>query len=125
KGFKTSEAFGGNALPNTKQWEDLNVKHKLVGSNHESKGTGCQLCYTACEDGAHQAIALSNDPANRIPSIIDENCVGCNLCALLCPVEECITMERRDDGKEHLTWGERTAAGNIPKTFDDPLAGGL
>jgi len=40
-------------------------------------------------------------------------------------VEDCITMERRDDGKQHLTWGERTAAGNIPKTFDDPLAGGL
>ena len=34
-------------------------------------------------------------------------------------------MERRDDGKEHLTWGDRTRAGNIPKTFDDPLAGGL
>jgi hypothetical protein len=33
-------------------------------------------------------------------------------------------MERRDDGKEHLTWGDRTRAGNIPKTFDDELAGG-
>jgi dihydropyrimidine dehydrogenase (NAD+) subunit PreA len=125
KGFKTIEDFRGKALPNIMHWEDLNLKYKVVASINESKCIGCQLCYTACEDGAHQAIALSSDPANRIPSIIDENCVGCNLCSLVCPVEECITMERRDDGKEHLTWGERTAAGNIPKTFDDPLAGGL
>ncbi len=125
KGFKTIDDFRGKALPNIKHWEDLNLKYKVTASINESKCIGCQLCYTACEDGAHQAIALSSDPANRIPSIIDENCVGCNLCSLVCPVEDCITMERRDDGKEHLTWGERTAAGNIPKTFDDPLAGGL
>ncbi len=125
KGFKTLEDFRGKALPNIKHWEDLNLKYKVTASINESKCIGCQLCYTACEDGAHQAIALSTDPANRIPSIIDENCVGCNLCSLVCPVEDCITMERRDDGKEHLTWGERTAAGNIPKTFNDELAGGL
>ena len=125
KGFKTLEDFRGKALPNIKHWEDLNLKYKVTASINESKCIGCQLCYTACEDGAHQAIALSTDPANRIPSIIDENCVGCNLCSLVCPVEDSITMERRDDGKEHLTWGERTAAGNIPKTFNDELAGGL
>ncbi|MFZ1686870.1 MAG: NAD-dependent dihydropyrimidine dehydrogenase subunit PreA [Flavobacteriales bacterium] len=125
KGFKTIEDFRGKALPNIMHWEDLNLKYKVVASINGDKCIGCQLCYTACEDGAHQAIALSSDPANRIPSIIDENCVGCNLCSLVCPVEECITMERRDDGKQHLTWGERTAAGNIPTTFDDPLAGGL
>ncbi len=125
KGFKTIEDFRGKALPNIKHWEDLNLKYKVTASINESKCIGCQLCYTACEDGAHQAIALSSDPANRIPSIIDENCVGCNLCSLVCPVEDCITMERRDDGKEHLTWSERTAAGNIPKSFNDELAGGL
>lgn len=125
KGFSTLEDFRGKALPNVKHWEDLNLKYKVTASINESKCIGCQLCYTACEDGAHQAIALSTDPVNRIPSIIDENCVGCNLCSLVCPVEDCITMERRDDAKQHLTWGERTAAGNIPKSFNDDLAGGL
>ena len=124
KGFATIEDFRGKALPNVKHWEDLNLKYKVTASINESKCIGCQLCYTACEDGAHQAIALSADPANRIPSIIDENCVGCNLCSLVCPVEECITMERRDDGSQHRTWAERTAAADIPKTFNDELAGG-
>ncbi len=125
KGFKTLDDFRGKALPNIMHWEDLNLKYKVVAEIHEEKCIGCQLCYTACEDGAHQAIGLSTDPNNRIPSIIEENCVGCNLCSLVCPVEGCITMERKDDGKNHVTWKQRTLEGNIPKKFNDDLAGGL
>ena len=82
------------------------------------------MCYIACDDGAHQAIALPNDHSNRIPSIIEENCVGCNLCSLVCPVEDCITMVKKDDGTKHSTWHERTENDQIPVTFDDDRAGG-
>jgi dihydropyrimidine dehydrogenase (NAD+) subunit PreA len=125
KGFATIDQMVGKALPNVKHWEDLNLKYKIVADIHQEKCIGCQLCYTACEDGAHQAIGLSEDVLNRKPYIIEENCVGCNLCSLVCPVEGCITMERRDDGRQSLTWAERTLHGNIPKTFNDELAGGL
>lgn len=125
KGFKTLNDFRGKALPNIMHWEDLNLKYKIVANINEDKCIGCQLCHTACEDGAHQAIGLSKDPLNRKPHIIEENCVGCNLCSLVCPVEECISMERRDDGTEHVTWKERTLANTIPTTFNDELAGGL
>ncbi|HYV93018.1 MAG TPA: NAD-dependent dihydropyrimidine dehydrogenase subunit PreA [Chitinophagales bacterium] len=125
KGFNTIDEMRGRALQNILHWEDLNLKYKIVADIHEEKCIGCQLCYTACEDGAHQAIGLSVDPMNRKPHIIEENCVGCNLCSLVCPVEGCITMERRDDGSQPVTWKERTLANNIPTTFDDPLAGGL
>lgn len=125
KGFKNLEDFRGKALPNVLHWEDLNLKYKVVANIHEEKCIGCQLCYTACEDGAHQAIGLSDDMDNRTPHIIEENCVGCNLCSLVCPVEDCITMERKDDGAEHITWKDRTNKGNIPLKFNDDLAGGL
>nr|MBK9652010.1 NAD-dependent dihydropyrimidine dehydrogenase subunit PreA [Bacteroidota bacterium] len=125
KGFKTLDDFRGKALPNIVHWEDLNMKYKVVADINEDKCIGCQLCYTACEDGAHQAIGLSDDLLNRKPHIIEENCVGCNLCSVVCPVEDCITMQRKDDGKENITWKERTLAGDIPETFNDELAGGL
>ena len=125
KGFETIDQMVGKALPNTKTWENLNLKYKVTASINDDKCIGCQLCYTACEDGAHQAIGLPTEGDSRIPFIIDENCVGCNLCSLVCPVEECITMERRDDGSEQVTWKERTEADDIPTTFNDERAGGI
>ncbi len=125
KGFQTIEDFRGKALSNIYHWEDLNLNYKVVASINEKKCIGCQLCYTACEDGAHQAIRLSGTQNDRIPLIIEENCVGCNLCSLVCPVEDCITMERKDKPANPVTWRDRTKANDIPVTFDDDRAGGL
>ena len=124
-GFATIDQFVGKALPNVKHWEELNLKYSVKATIDEEKCIGCQLCYIACEDGAHQAIELNEDINNRTPKINEENCVGCNLCSLICPVENCITMVRKDDAKQHLTWKQRTEANNVPTTFDDELAGGL
>lgn len=124
KGFNTITEMVGKALPNTKTWENLNLDYKIIAKINEDKCIGCQLCYIACEDGAHQAIGLSHN-GTRVPHIIVENCVGCNLCSLVCPVEDCIIMVRDDDGKNYETWKERTEKGKIPTTFNDPLAGGL
>ena len=124
KGYTKIDDFVGKALPNVTEWKHLNLKHKVVAKINPDKCIGCDLCYIACDDGAHQAIKLDRINGNRIPEIIDENCVGCNLCALVCPVEECITMEQRDDGTKHETWDEKTKAGTVPTSFDDDRAGG-
>ena len=124
KGFNTIDEMKGKALRNITNWENLNLDYKIIAEINKDKCIGCELCYIACEDGAHQAIGLS-DNGTRVPYIIEENCVGCNLCSLVCPVENCITMIRKDDGKKYETWKDRTEAGNIPVTFNDELAGGL
>lgn len=49
-------------------------------------------------------------PLARIPRVDETECVGCNLCSLVCPVNDCITMV---EVKTHLpteTWEERSAA---------------
>ncbi len=123
RGYNTIYDFAGKALPNVTEWKNLNLKYNVKAEINEDKCVGCDLCYIACDDGAHQAIALPLD-GSRIPSIIEENCVGCNLCSLVCPVEDCITMVRTDDGKEKVTWQELTDKDEIPNTFNDARAGG-
>ncbi len=122
KGFENIPQMVGRALPNVLPWQELNLHYEVKANIHADKCIGCQLCYTACEDGAHQAIRLN--AGTRVPEIIEANCVGCNLCSLVCPVEDCITMERTDDGSRQLTWQQRTAAGDVPTTFNDERAGG-
>ncbi len=125
KNYSTIYDFAGLALPNVKDWKDLNLTHKVVASIDEDLCIGCQLCYIACEDGAHQAIGLSVVNGERTPHIIEENCVGCNLCSLVCPVEQCITMEKRDSGTEFISWDQKSQRNEIPVTFNDERAGGL
>jgi len=124
KGYNTIYDFVGKALPNVTEWKHLNLKHVVKAEINKEKCIGCELCYIACDDGAHQAIRLDNSGESRIPEVIEENCVGCNLCALVCPVEDCITMVKKDDGTQHETWHQLTENDQIPNTFNDDRAGG-
>jgi dihydropyrimidine dehydrogenase (NAD+) subunit PreA len=36
--------------------------------------------------------------------VIDEECVGCNLCQITCPVQDCIEMVPVETGKPFLDW---------------------
>jgi dihydropyrimidine dehydrogenase (NAD+) subunit PreA len=127
KGFPDLDAFRGQSLPCVTDWQHLDLNYKLVARIHPATCIGCQLCYTACWDGAHQCIHLPEHardeivstpttpavshavPAHRIPHVDEAECVGCNLCWLVCPVENCIEMVRVDSGVAPESWAERTS----------------
>src|ERR1700736_1738716 len=56
-GFRSIEDFRGRAVANGRDWGDLDLNYKIVAEIHSELCIGCQLCYVACEDGAHQCIA--------------------------------------------------------------------
>jgi dihydropyrimidine dehydrogenase (NAD+) subunit PreA len=124
KNMSTLDDLIGRSLNRVTQWEELNMHYKVTAKINSEMCIGCQLCYIACEDGAHQAIRLTAS-GDRIPEIIDDNCVGCNLCALVCPVDECITMVRTDDGSKDETWKDFVAADKAPTGFEDQRGGGV
>jgi len=113
KGFKTLEDFRGKMSPTISRWENLNLNYHTVATIDYEKCIDCHLCYVACEDGAHQSIELVNKEVNGSQKlraqIIDDACVGCNLCSLVCPVPDCIHMEETRKGQTPVTWSQHMA----------------
>jgi dihydropyrimidine dehydrogenase (NAD+) subunit PreA len=79
----------GRAVPNVTDWQHLNLAYVTKARIDQDLCIHCGRCYAACEDTSHQAIAMS---PGRDFAVKDEECVACNLCVDVCPVEDCITM---------------------------------
>jgi dihydropyrimidine dehydrogenase (NAD+) subunit PreA len=91
KGYRGVSEFVGRATPNFVDWEHLNLNYTVKARIDQSLCIQCGRCHIACEDTSHQAITREKD-GKRHYQVIDAECVGCNLCVNVCPVENCITL---------------------------------
>jgi dihydropyrimidine dehydrogenase (NAD+) subunit PreA len=105
KGYRTLADFRGRAARNYVHWGDLNLNYKILARIDQSLCIRCGLCHIACEDTAHQAIAALRVDGARRYEVIDAECVGCNLCLHVCPVEGCITMQETAAAPA-ITWAD-------------------
>jgi dihydropyrimidine dehydrogenase (NAD+) subunit PreA len=102
KGYKRIDDFRGRAIGNVTDWQFLNLNYEIKARIDQDKCIKCGLCHIACEDAAHQAITKEKD-GKRYFDVVDAECVGCNLCMHVCPVDSCITMQRVDN-RPHADW---------------------
>lgn len=93
KGYASIEDFRGRAVPNVTDWQYLNLNYVTKARIDQDLCIKCGRCHIACEDTSHQAITSMVNGLRHF-EVIDEECVGCNLCVNVCPVENCITMEQ-------------------------------
>ncbi|WP_226780940.1 NAD-dependent dihydropyrimidine dehydrogenase subunit PreA [Oceaniglobus trochenteri] len=96
KGYTSVAQVSGRAVPNVTDWQFLNLNYVAKAKIDQDLCIKCGRCFAACEDTSHQAIAMSDD---RTFTVIDEECVACNLCVNVCPVEDCITLEAMAPGQ--------------------------
>jgi dihydropyrimidine dehydrogenase (NAD+) subunit PreA len=89
KGMHSTSELVGRAVPNVTDWQYLNLNYVTKAKIDQEACISCGRCYAACEDTSHQAISMSED---RVFEVMDDECVACNLCVNVCPVEDCITM---------------------------------
>lgn len=89
KGYRSTSEIIGRAVPNVTDWQYLNLNYVAKAKIDQEACIKCGRCYAACEDTSHQAISMSPE---RTFEVIDAECVACNLCVDVCPVENCISM---------------------------------
>ncbi|MFO1120723.1 MAG: NAD-dependent dihydropyrimidine dehydrogenase subunit PreA [Hyphomicrobiales bacterium] len=102
KGHATIEDFRGRAVPNVTDWQYLNLNYVTKARIDQDLCIKCGRCYAACEDTSHQAILKEKD-GKRHFEVNDAECVACNLCVEVCPVQDCITMVRLTEGTDPRT----------------------
>ncbi|MEQ1769081.1 MAG: NAD-dependent dihydropyrimidine dehydrogenase subunit PreA [Devosia sp.] len=103
KGYASLDDFVGKASRNVTDWQYLNLEYITKARIDQDLCIKCGRCHIACEDTSHQAITKEKNGVRHF-EVMDNECVGCNLCVNVCPVEDCITMERLAPG----TIDERT-----------------
>ena len=104
KGFAATSDLVGRAVPNVTDWQYLNLNYVTKAVISQDDCIKCGRCFVVCEDTSHQAIAMSED---RTFTVKDEECVACNLCVDVCPVEDCITMKTLPKGATDPRTGEK------------------
>jgi len=97
KGYATLDDFVGKASRNVTDWQFLNLEYITKAKIDQDLCIKCGRCHIACEDTSHQAISKEKD-GRRYFEVMDNECVGCNLCVNVCPVEDCITMVQLEPG---------------------------
>jgi dihydropyrimidine dehydrogenase (NAD+) subunit PreA len=91
----TLDGLVRRAVPNVTDWQYLNLNYVTKARIDQDACIKCGRCYAACEDTSHQAIWMK---PGRVFEVNDAECVACNLCVNVCPVENCITMETMAPG---------------------------
>ncbi|NCW67996.1 MAG: NAD-dependent dihydropyrimidine dehydrogenase subunit PreA [Marivivens sp.] len=96
KGYTSTADFIGMATPNVTDWQHLDLNYVTKAKIDPDACIKCGRCYIACEDTSHQAILMKE---GRVFEVDDSECVACNLCVDVCPVEDCITMVELPKGE--------------------------
>jgi dihydropyrimidine dehydrogenase (NAD+) subunit PreA len=92
KGHRGVDDISGRAVRNVTDWQYLDLEYVAKARIDQDLCIKCGRCHIACEDTSHQAISKEKD-GKRHFEVMDDECVGCNLCVNVCPVDDCITLE--------------------------------
>ena len=105
KGIASVDEIVGKAVDKVTDWQYLDLNTIVKAQIDQDKCIKCGRCHVVCEDTSHQAISQIKDGLRHF-EVLDEECVGCNLCVSVCPVEGCISLRELSAGEVDKRTGE-------------------
>lgn len=105
KGFGSIDEIVGKAVDRLTDWQYLDLNYVVKAEIDQARCIQCGRCHVVCEDTSHQAISSLKDGLRHF-EVIEEECVGCNLCVSVCPVEDCISLRELAAGEVDKRTGE-------------------
>ena len=109
QGYTRVAQMVGRAVPSIVNWNQLNLNHVEKAVIDQDLCIQCGRCHVVCEDTSHQAIFAQVNGTRRF--VVNEaECVGCNLCASICPVPGCIDMRVLQPGEVDQRTGQPVPA---------------
>ncbi len=102
KGMSSVAELVGKAVPSVTDWQYLNLNYVEKAVIDQDLCIKCGRCHIVCEDTSHQAITSTVNGERRF-EVMDDECVGCNLCVSVCPIDGCITMLPMSEGIDPRT----------------------
>jgi dihydropyrimidine dehydrogenase (NAD+) subunit PreA len=107
KGIARIGDLVGKALPHLQETDKFDLNRQGVVEYDLNACIGCGQCYIVCNDAAGQA--LEWDGRRRRPRLVEDKCLSCMLCQVVCPVPELIRFKEMPAG-----WKRRETAVRDP-----------
>jgi dihydropyrimidine dehydrogenase (NAD+) subunit PreA len=81
----------GMALPHLHETDKFDLDRQGIVQYDLNQCIGCGQCYIVCSDAAGQAIEWN--AKKRRPQLIEDKCLSCMLCQMVCPVPGLIAFK--------------------------------
>ncbi len=116
RGIASVREIIGGSVERVSRFDQLDLNYRVHADVNPDLCIGCGKCIESCRDNQVDCISWV-DPSQtkgRIATVDESECIGCDLCSIVCPVEGCITMQQAERHHEPLSWGELVNEIGVP-----------
>ncbi|MCW2925441.1 MAG: dihydroorotate dehydrogenase family protein [Thermoleophilia bacterium] len=116
RGLGSVRELVGGSVQRIGNFGDFDLNWQVRAEISPEACIGCGKCIEVCRDNQVDCIDWVDGTVNigRIAKVDHAECIGCDLCSIVCPVQDCITMEEQPRVLPAMSWNQLNAEVGVP-----------